>query len=397
MVPLQVLNNPKVPEHAKAAAQQRLEQAISTTHTALEDWCISTSSSPTFKTLAPVIQAAVEALGPVPAWITNEAVDTNKEGSRMEEAALQLLKASMPSDCWQLIVNGHLVAVEGVLLKHLPQASAMKAEVDMLLLDASGVAVAVLEVKLAAANPLMTCVSDVGGFMQLVDTIKGKRIALKVKLPENDGEQMDVNEQLGSWNFLMRRPEGMVVPNGDVSSRGLAGSADDRGSALSLEQLIRSRSTSPPPNGNPASSSASTGATAAPVIEAPFGVPKWAEVEVQVAEDVVPIYMLGRGIGSAEWQRGLRAAGEVAALQILCRTPETMAAAAAAAVTTEAVSKAGMLASSTMDQQQQKLGKVALRLTEQQRVQVQQRVEKQLSQLRSCFILSMAAPAAHDL
>jgi hypothetical protein len=335
----------------------------------------------------------------VPAWITSEAVDTNKEGSRMEEAALQLLRTSMPSDGWHLIVNGHLVAVEGLLLKHLPQASSMKAELDMVLLDPSGLAVAILEVKLAAANPLMTCVSDVGGFMKLVDTVKGKRITLKVKLPESEGEGEAQSEQQGSSNLWMHRAEGVMLPDGDMGLKqqqvcaDVDGSAVAKGSTLSLEQLIRSRSSSPPPIAGPASSSATT---AAPVIEAPFGVPKWAEIEVPVAEDVVPLYMLGRGIGSAEWQRGLKAAGEVAALQVVCRTPEAMAAAAAAAAGATHVTSVPTVSENCdgTDQRQMKLGKVALRLTEQQQVEVHQRVEKQLNQLRSCFILSMSAPTA---
>lgn len=183
-----------------------------------------------------------------------------------------MLEASLPAG-WSLIPSLHLLGADGAIFQ---VEQGCKYEVDMLVLDDGGVAVALVEVKLAAANPLMSLFNDVSALLNLVDRISGKTVTGITKSE--------------------------VSGTAAASTAAVIAAAAADGSSASGPVLAKAR---------------------AATYTAPFGEQTWREVHVKVHEDVTPLYILGKQIGEADIVRGLASLVDSSALKLLARSAST--------------------------------------------------------------------------
>lgn len=187
---------------------------------------------------------------------------------------LQVLQSSLPAG-WSLLPSLHLLGADG---EQFQVEQGCKYEVDILVLDEQGTAVAVVEVKLAALNPLMSLFNDVNALLSIVDSIAGKTVTGITK---------------------------SAIPA--VAAATTAATVADIAAGTSIV-------------GGPVLAKAK-----AATQTAPFGEQLWHTIHVKVHPDIAPIYILGRGIGDTEVQRGLLSLADSTALKLMARSAHTAA------------------------------------------------------------------------
>lgn len=214
-------------------------------------------------------------------------------------ALLQVLQSSLPAG-WSLVNSLHLLGADGETFQ---VEQGCKYEVDMLVLDEEGIAVAVVEVKLAAANPLMSVFNDVNALLNVVDRTAGKTVT----------------------GITRSQVSGAAAAStAAVVAASVADGSSTRGSVLAKAR--------------------------AATVTAPFGEQTWQEVHVKVHEDVTPIYILGKQIGEADVLKGLASLVDSSALKLLARSAST--AAGALAPTAQWQRQGSSSSSRGLDQQQ---------------------------------------------
>jgi hypothetical protein len=203
----------------------------------------------------------------------------------------QVLQDALPAG-WFLLPSLHLLGADHQLFAG---QQGCKYEVDMLILDDQGVAVAIVEVKLGASNPLMALCNDAGSLMKLVELTAGKTVTAIT--------QSDIRLYAASAAA--------------IGDRRLAG-----------EPVLAAASSSSSSSSNSDSGPAAAGARAllakakAATVGAPFSEgPNWQAVHVRFHDHVLPIYVVGKAIGRAEATKGLSSLVDSSALKLLSQSP----------------------------------------------------------------------------
>lgn len=341
---LQVLNNDQVPQEAKAAAQQRTQAGIAAARKALTAWYQSAAANVDVQLLLPVLAATFDAQQAAAAaaaedgYSEGEAEQTEQDtaaataagaaaGAATEAASVRHLQQLLPVG-WQLITNAHVTALNGTKMPH---QSKVKGELDIVVVNPQGVAVAVVEVKLADANPVMTLVNDVTGLTAVMTALRGTTASMLIKGPA------DLQQTCSDPGGSPRSSNG-----GGGSSNGTTASGLQQGDVAHTAAVVPAApaaagsvaagtGTTLPSSTALAAPGSPTSLQAKPLITAPFGQARWCAVEVPVDTQAQAVYVVGRPITEADWQRGLRTMADVAALQLLSQTASTLAAAYAAA------------------------------------------------------------------
>lgn len=105
---VQVQANPRIPEPNKLSAEQRYHTLLATCHDTITRWAAATCSSPAFQQLQPAmlaISAPMRTSLASGSWQCP--ASSASSGKLMEQAALAVLQASLPSD-WSLLPSLHL-------------------------------------------------------------------------------------------------------------------------------------------------------------------------------------------------------------------------------------------------------------------------------------------------
>ncbi|KAF6255428.1 hypothetical protein COO60DRAFT_211451 [Scenedesmus sp. NREL 46B-D3] len=162
-----------VPQPNKDAAQQRYDTLHATCLDTITRWAAATAATAAFAHLQPAMTQVLPAMAAsLAAGNWQCAASSASSGKLMEQAAIAVLQQSLPPG-WSLLPSLHLLGADG---QAFVVQQGCKYEADMLVVDEQGVAVAIVEVKLAAANPLMSLFNDCSALMRLVEQVRGRRL-----------------------------------------------------------------------------------------------------------------------------------------------------------------------------------------------------------------------------
>ncbi|KAF8063099.1 hypothetical protein HT031_003938 [Scenedesmus sp. PABB004] len=353
-----VLANPAVPAANKQGARERHDALRARCAAALTAWAVAAAAGPAFAALGPALEAVGAAMAASLATgaAAGAAAATSAAGSQcsgrvMEAAALASLRRALPRG-WALLPSLHLLGVDGAAFEGVQPGC--KYEADMVVLDEAGVGVAVVEVKLGAANPVMTLCSDAGALLRLVDGAAGRTLTAITRAPLEGG---------GGGAAAAPGPALAAAAAAAAAAGGGAGSA-----------LAKARA---------ASAAAPFAAPAAPGRA-------WTTWHVPVHPQCLPVYVLGKGIGPAELAKGAASLVDSCALKLMARSPADAAACLAPAVAAAAAAGAGAPPVSS---------RVPLALGPEQRALIMEQLCARVETLQRCLIFSLAATdggAAHE-
>jgi hypothetical protein len=384
---LQVLANPLVPQPNKDAAQLRYNTLRTTCTDTITRWAAATTASTAFQQLQPAmshIQPAMTASLAAGSWQC--VASSASSGKLMEQAAVAVLQQSLPAG-WSLLPSLHLLGVNGDAFV---VQQGCKYEADMLVLDEQGVAVAIVEVKLAAANPLMSLFNDCNALLRLVDQVRGKTLTAITRSDLASCAAV-------AAGMLQEMPQGTSQPAAAAAVAVASVAADPGGSAFdSLDSCSTdSSSSSSSSNGSSKGGSAAAKARAA-TATAPFASSTgWQTVHVQVHSGLLPVYVLGKSIGEAEVQKGLASLVDSTALKLLSKAPADMAAAIMQPQQQGIESSLEQTNTSSSSSSREKNGagvahsRVPLSLSAEQQHSIMQHVHRRMEALEHCMIYSL--------
>jgi hypothetical protein len=399
---LQVLANPLVPQLNKDAAQQRYNTLRTTCLDTITRWAAATAASPAFQHLQPAmsqVQPAMTASLAAGNWQC--APSSASSGKLMEQAAVAVLQQSLPAG-WSLLPSLHLLGADG---QAFVVQQGCKYEVDMLVLDEQGIAVAIVEVKLAAANPLMSLFNDCSALLRLVEQVRGKTMTAITR------------SDLGSCaaaaaGMLQEKPLGTSQPAAAAAAATLAvvsgctaaeSESDDAGSAIdSLDSSSTDSS-----NGSSSKGGSAAAKARAATATAPFSSGSaWQTVHVQVHPGILPVYVLGKSIGEAEVLKGLASLVDSAALKLLSKAPADMGQAIMqpqqqlpeqqgdgkpAQACSSSSTSTSTSTSSKKNGGSQGSSRVPLSLSAEQQHSIMQHAHRRMEALQQCMIYSLCA------
>jgi hypothetical protein len=385
---LQVLANPLVPQPNKDSAQQRYNTLRATCLDTITRWAAATAASPAFVHLQPamsLVQPAMEVSLAAGSWQC--ASSSASSGKLMEQAAVAVLQQSLPAG-WSLLPSLHLLGVDG---EAFVVQQGCKYEADMLVLDEQGVAVAIVEVKLAAANPLMSLFNDCSALMRLVDQVRGKTLTAITR------------SDLGGCaaavaGMLQERTAGFDKPAAAVAAAAAATEAvagpstgveqesgeDTAGSTIdSLDSSSTETSSSSSGGGGSALAKARAATATAPFASSSA----WQTVHVQVHAGILPVYVLGKSIGEAEVLKGLASLVDSSALKLLSKAPADMA----QAIMQPQQQQRSQGSSSSSSKNGAAPSRIPLCLSAEQQRSIMHHVHKRMDALGHCMIYSLCS------
>eukprot|EP00775_Hariotina_reticulata_P005187 gene5187-5425_t len=287
-----VMENSCVPEENKLAAQQRFQETFDECSYNITRWTVEACASPAFQELQPVMKAVADRLQISLAaghhQPSTPGTQSSSSGKLMEKTVLQVLQDALPAG-WFLLPSLHLLGADHQLFAG---QQGCKYEVDMLILDDQGVAVAVVEVKLGASNPLMALCNDAGSLLKLVELTAGKTVT--------------------------------AITQSDIGLYAASAAAADGDRRMAAEPVLAAVSSG---SSNSDARSAAAGASAllakakAATAGAPFSQgPTWQAVHVKFHDHVLPMYVVGKSIGEAEALKGLSSLVDSSALKLLSQS-----------------------------------------------------------------------------
>jgi hypothetical protein len=394
---LQVLANPLVPQLNKDSAQQRYDNLRATCIDTITRWAAATAATPAFGHLQPAMslaQPAMELSLAAGSWQC--ASSSQSSGKLMEQAAVAVLQQSLPAG-WSLLPSLHLLGADG---EAFVVQQGCKYEVDMLVLDEQGVAVAIVEVKLAAANPLMSLFNDCSALMRLVDQVRGKTLTAITR------------SNLGGCaaavaGMLQDRTSGVDKPAAAVAAAAAAATAADAqaftaGAQESDEETAGSTIDSLDSSSiDTTSSSGGGGGSAlakarAATATAPFAASSaWQTVHVRVHVGILPVYVLGKSIGEAEVLKGLASLVDSSALKLLSKAPADMAQAIMQPQQQHEVQTSSSSSSSLKNGSSHGPGvvpsRITLSLSAEQQGSIMHHVHQRMEALEHCMIYSLCS------
>uniref|UniRef100_A0A383W7Z9 Uncharacterized protein n=1 Tax=Tetradesmus obliquus TaxID=3088 RepID=A0A383W7Z9_TETOB len=400
-----VLANLLVPQPNKDAAQQRYNKLHTTCLDTISRWAAAATTSPAFQHLQPAMaQVQPAMIASLAAGNWQCAPSSASSGKMMEAAAVAVLQQSLPAG-WSLLPSLHLLGADG---QAFVVQQGCKYEADMLVLDEQGVAVAIVEVKLAAANPLMSLFNDCSALLRLVDQVRGKTLTAITR------------SDLGSCaaaaaGLLQEKPQGSCHPAAAAVAGVAAAAVADPAAAeceggdagSSVDSLDSSSADSSGGSSTSGAGSAAAKARAA-AATAPFASSSaWQTVHVQVHPGITPVYVLGKSIGEAEVSKGLASLVDSAALKLLSKAPAVMAQAIMQPqqqqqqLAEQHVDGQSEQASSSSSSSSRKHGgsqgpgmvpsRVPLSLSAEQQRSILQHAHKRMEALERCMIYSLCA------
>jgi hypothetical protein len=390
----QVLANPLVPQPNKDSAQQRYDTLRATCIDTIARWAAATAATPAFGHLQPamsLVQPAMEVSLAAGSWQC--AASSQSSGKLMEQAAAAVLQQSLPAG-WSLLPSLHLLGADG---EAFVVQQGCKYEVDMLVLDEQGIAVAIVEVKLAAANPLMSLFNDCSALMRLVDQVRGKTLTAITR------------SDLGGCaaavaGMLQERTSGVDNPAAAAATAAraqpytagaqqfdeeTAGSTFDSLDSSSIDTTIISSS-----NGGGGGSALAKARAA--TATAPFAASSaWQTVHVRVHAGILPVYLLGKSIGEVEVLKGLASLVDSSALKLLSKAPADMAQAIMQPQQKHKAQTSNSSSSSVRNGSSQGSGvvpsRIPLTLSAEQQRSIMHHVHKRMEALEHCMIYSLCS------
>jgi uncharacterized membrane protein YgcG len=396
----QVLANPLVPQPNKDSAQERYDNLRATCLDTITRWAAATAATPAFshlQTAMSLIQPAMEASLAAGSWQC--APSSQSSGKLMEAAAVAVLQQSLPSG-WSLLPSLHLLGADG---RAFVIQAGCKYEADMLVLDEQGVAVAIVEVKLAAANPLMSLFNDCSALMRLVDLVRGKTLTA-ITRSDLRGCPAAVAGMLQERRLDVDQPAAEVAAAEAMEA--VTRESDEDTACSSIDSLDSSTPENSSSSSSSGGGSGGGGGSAlakarAATATAPFASSSaWQTVHVQVHSGILPVYVLGKSIGEAEVLKGLASLVDSSALKLLSKAPAVMAQAIMQPQQQQqqqAERHRSQASSSSSVKNGSSVGpglvpsRVPLSFTAEQQRSLMQHVHKRMEALEHCMIYSLCA------
>jgi hypothetical protein len=160
-------------------------------------------------------------------------------------------------------------------------------------------------VKLAAANPLMALVSDVSSLLRLVDTAAGRTLTVMTRDPAVAARAAAAAAALQQQGA----GDGAASSSGARVAPALAAMAAAAPRVAPCSAILRKRAACKAP----------------PRFAESLGGYGWHTVQVAVAPQLLPVYVLGQGLSAAAVQRGLSSFVSSSALKLLAKSPAALA------------------------------------------------------------------------
>jgi hypothetical protein len=337
-----VLANPAVPPAARRAAAARHALLVHHCHTAVDTWTTAVAASPSMCVLHSALELVAPAVSAAVAAHTSGQQQQQQQagagrGRLMEAAALAALRGRLPSG-WTLHSNLHVIKLDGAPLLGAP---GLKQELDALVLDEGGAAVAIVEVKLGAGNPVGALLDDAASLTRVKRTLAGRQLTAIT---------------------LSHGP--LDVRGGSTADSSSSGSSS---SSSGVESTNESRSRGKAVRG-------------------------WTTLNVPVGSDVLPLYVVGQAVDGEGVRRGLAALVDSTSLRIMARSAED--AAACILMPPESDNASGTAPCSSCPPGV--MTRVALRLGAAQRAEIAQQQQERFAALQDCMVFSLHALNACD-